>query len=131
MDTGIFNIYASTSHDKLPALKTEIINEIKKICESITSDEVERAKTQIRTSIYLSQEKSSYKSEEIGKNFAIFHKYISTEKTMEYLSAIQISDIIEVARTIFATKPTLAVIGSNPNILDYNSICYDLTLERS
>ena len=41
---------------------------------------MQRAKSQIKTSILMAEERSEYKSEEIGKNFALFKKYFPTAK---------------------------------------------------
>ncbi|WP_341762056.1 pitrilysin family protein [Candidatus Tisiphia endosymbiont of Thecophora atra] len=127
-DSGIFGIYASTNHDKLPFLAEQLINEIKKISTDIKDSEIDRAKVQLKTSIYIAQEESSYKSEEIGKNFAVFGKYIPTEQTIEYIMNITKQDIINIANKIFVTKPTLSIIGPKPLAIDYQELCHKLAL---
>ncbi|MDR0774489.1 MAG: insulinase family protein [Rickettsia sp.] len=127
-DSGIFGIYASISHDKLPFLAEQLVNEIKKISTDIKDSEIDRAKVQLKTSIYIAQEESSYKSEEIGKNFAVFGKYIHTEQTIEYIMNITKQDIINIANKIFVTKPTLSIIGPKPLAIDYQELCHKLAL---
>ncbi|WP_342278844.1 pitrilysin family protein [Candidatus Tisiphia endosymbiont of Myopa tessellatipennis] len=127
-DSGIFGIYASTNHDKLPFLAEQLVNEIKKISTDIKDSEIDRAKVQLKTSIYIAQEESSYKSEEIGKNFAVFGKYIPTEQTIEYIMNITKQDIINIANKIFVTKPTLSIIGPKPLAIDYQELCHKLAL---
>ncbi|WP_375327301.1 M16 family metallopeptidase [Candidatus Tisiphia endosymbiont of Nemotelus uliginosus] len=125
-DSGIFSIYASTNHDKLPLLMAELVNEIKKVCSNIKDFELERAKVQLKASIYMAQEKSSYKSEEIGKNFAVFGKYIPTQETITNIMNITTEDIANIAKQIFVTKPTLSVIGPTPLTIDYHKLCKEL-----
>ncbi|WP_375332896.1 M16 family metallopeptidase [Candidatus Tisiphia endosymbiont of Psammoecus bipunctatus] len=127
-DSGIFGIYASTNHDKLPFLAEQLVNEIKKISTDIKDSEIDRAKVQLKTSIYIAQEESSYKSEEIGKNFAVFGKYIPTEQTIEYIMNITKQDIINIANKIFVTKPTLSIIDPKPLAIDYQELCHKLAL---
>lgn len=127
-DSGIFGIYASTNHDKLPFLAEQLVNEIKKISTDIKDSEIDRAKIQLKTSIYMAQEKSSYKSEEIGKNFAVFGKYIPTEQIIEHIMNITKQDIINIANKIFVTKPTLSIIGPKPLAIDYQELCHKLAL---
>ncbi|WP_375330882.1 M16 family metallopeptidase [Candidatus Tisiphia endosymbiont of Oplodontha viridula] len=127
-DSGIFGIYASTNHDKLPFLAEQLVNEIKKISTDIKDSEIDRAKVQLKTSIYIAQEESSYKSEEIGKNFAVFGKYIPTKQTIEYIMNITKQDIINIANKIFVTKPTLSIIGPKPLAIDYQELCHKLAL---
>ncbi len=126
-DSGVFGIYASTNHEKLPFLVEQIVNEIHKISIDIKDLEIDRSKIQLKTSIYMAQEKSSYKSEEIGKNFAIFKKYIPTSQTIEHIMDTTKQDIINMARKIFVTKPTLSIIGPKPFAIDYQKLCHELT----
>ncbi|KAJ6644985.1 putative zinc protease [Pseudolycoriella hygida] len=125
-DSGIFGIYASTNHDKLLLLITQLITEIKKISANIQELELSRAKIQLKSNIYMAQEKSSYKSEEIGKNFAVFGKYLPLEEIIENIMNITTNDILHIANQIFVTKPTLSVIGPKPLIIDYHQLCEDL-----
>ncbi|WP_341789468.1 pitrilysin family protein [Rickettsia endosymbiont of Polydrusus tereticollis] len=118
-DSGVFTIYASTAHDKLELLSTELINEVKKIMESVQESEIIRAKTQLRSNIYMAQEKPAYKSEEIGKNYAIFNKYISIDEIMELIMNITAADILKIAGKIFSTVPTLGIIGPEVKNVDY------------
>lgn len=127
-DSGIFGIYASTNHDKLPFLAEQLVNEIKKISTDIKDSEIDRAKIQLKTSIYMAQEKSSYKSEEIGKNFTVFGKYIPTEQTIEHIMNITKQDLINIANKRFVTKPTLSIIGPKPLAIDYQELCHKLAL---
>lgn len=112
-DSGVFTIYASMAHDKLELLAAELKNEIKRMTEIVTEEEIIRAKTQLRSNLQIAQEKVSYKSEEIGKNYAVFGKYISPEEIMEIIMNIKADDIIKTASKIFSTNATSAVIGPN------------------
>lgn len=130
-DSGVFGIYASTNHDKLTLLSTELINEIKKISTVVEDVELERAKVQLKASIYMAQEKSSYKSEEIGKNFAAFGKYIPIEEIIEIIMNITPRDVINIAQQIFATSPTLSIIGPTPLMIDYQKLCAKLNCSNT
>jgi len=110
-DSGVFTIYASTAHDKLELLAVELKNEIKRMSEIVTGEEIIRAKTQLRSNLQMAQEKVAYKSEEIGKNYAVFGKYISPEEIMEIIMNIKADDIIKTAGKIFSTTATSAIIG--------------------
>lgn len=111
-DSGVFTIYASTAHDKLELLASELKNEIKRMTEIVTQEEIIRAKTQIRSNLQMAQEKVAYKSEEIGKNYAVFGKYISAEEIMEIIMNITAEDITKTAGKIFSTNTTSAIIGT-------------------
>jgi len=112
-DSGVFTIYASTAHEKLELLAKELKNEIARMTESVTEEEIIRAKTQVRSNLQMAQEKVAYKSEEIGKNYAVFGKYISPEEIMGIIMNIKASDIIQTANKIFDTTTSSAIIGLN------------------
>lgn len=112
-DSGIFTLYASTAHDKLELLNAELKSEIKRMTEVVTEEEITRAKTQLKSNLQMAQEKVAYKSEEIGKNYAVFGKYISPEDIMEIIMNIKADDIIKTASKIFGGTSASAIIGPN------------------
>ncbi|AGJ02627.1 zinc protease [Rickettsia prowazekii str. Breinl] len=112
-DSGVFTIYASTAHNKLELLYREIKNEIIKITETVSTEEIIRAKMQLRSNLQMAQEQNTYKSEEIGKNYSVFGKYILPEEIIEIITNIRADDIINTANKIFSGTTTLAIIGPN------------------
>ena len=125
-DSGIFGIYASTSHEKLPLLTENLISEIKKLEGDIKAEEIERAKVQLKTSIYIAQEKTAYKSEEIGKNFAVFGRMIPIEESIEYIMSTNKQNLVDVYNKTFTTKPTLSIMGPSPSVIDYHKLTSQL-----
>jgi predicted Zn-dependent peptidase len=110
-DNGVFSIYAGTSHDKAPDVIEKIIDEINKSLDTISEDELMRAKNQIEASILMSEEKTAFKSEEIGKNYILFKKYISSNEVINKVKEVQIHDLRDVASKIFCSKPSVSVIS--------------------
>ncbi len=76
----------------------------------------------MKTSIYIAQEKSSYKSEEIGKNFAVFGRMIPIEESLDHIMSTNRQDLKDVYNKIFVTKPTLSIIGPKPSVIDYQKL---------
>ena len=111
-DSGIFSIHASTDHNNVQDLLENISSEIQKIQANISEDELNRAKSQIESNIYMAEEKPEYKSEEVGRNFSLFGKYFTNKEIMEIISATKISDLIFSAQKIFASPSTLSIVGA-------------------
>jgi len=118
-DSGVFSIYASTDHKNVNELLDSLVIEIKKIQEHISEEELQRAKAQIKTSILMAEERSEYKSEEIGKNFALFKKYFPTNEVIDVIMETKTSHLIASAKKIFISKPTLSIVGSLPKNFDF------------
>ena len=125
-DTGIFSIYAAADHRHVKIMVDKIVEEINKIKVNISEDELIRAKAQIESNIYMAEEKTEYKSEEVGKNFALFGKYFSAKQVIDIVSATQIKDLKSSANKIFSTPPTLATVGDKLDNFDFNNMCNKL-----
>ena len=125
-DSGIFTIGASADHDNVTLLLENIILEINKVKTDITEEELVRAKAQIESNIYMAEEKSEYKSEEVGKNFALFGQYFSAKEVMYIIKITTISDLMKSANKIFSTHPTLSIVGSALDNFDFASMKSDL-----
>ncbi|MCB0745228.1 MAG: insulinase family protein, partial [Ignavibacteriae bacterium] len=114
-DSGIFGISASCEHNRQQELTDSIFEEINKIQDFISEEELDRAKSQIETSIHMAEEKPEYKSEEIGKNFALFGKFISSEEVIDTVNKTCAKDLTDIATKIFSSPISLAKIGPNDN----------------
>lgn len=109
-DTGLFSLYAGTSHENLAKVHELLLEEKDKICDKVNDEELARAKSQIKASIIMAEEKPSYKSEEIGKSYALYGEYEGPEKVVEYVNATTTSDIENIAKRIFDSKASLSVV---------------------
>lgn len=125
-DSGLISIYAASDHDNVIAVIDNIVNEIHKIKLDISEEELERAKAQIESNIYMAEEKPEYKSEEIGKNFALFGKYFPAKEVMNVVSKTTINDLTKTAQKVFSSKPTLSIVGAPLKGFDFNSLSSDL-----
>lgn len=119
-DSGIFSIYTGSDQQNVEKLLNNLIIEIHKIREHISEEELQRAKSQIKTSILIAEERPEYKSEEIGKNFALFGKYFSTDDVLDVIMNINTRNLTECAKKIFASKLTLSIVGEMPESFDLN-----------
>jgi predicted Zn-dependent peptidase len=121
-DSGIFSIYAASDHKNVPLMIEKIIEEISKIKTTISHEELDRAKAQIESNIYMAEERPEYKSEEIGKNFSLFGKYFSAKEVMDVISSTQIINLEQSANKIFKSEPTLAIVGDELIGFNFNDM---------
>ncbi len=126
-DNGLFSLYAGTSHDNVMKVALHMVDEIKKIRDLLDQEELERAKNQIKVSIMMAEEKTSFKSEEIGKNYSLFQKFISVEDVLKEISNTTTLDIIRIANKVFSSKPCISVVGAKTSLV--NSTVIEQNLE--
>ena len=110
-DSGVFLISAATSPDKCNKLLTTTGDEIKKISENITKEELQRAKTQFLASIKMGKESSNSRLQKLGSDILIFDRVSPDEEIINKIEAVQKSSLLDFAGKIFTAKPTLAMIG--------------------
>jgi len=111
-DTGTFGIHAATGADDVAELVPVIIEELKRAAQSITLEETDRARAQIRAHLLMSNESPSARSGQNARQLLLFGRLITNEELMERLNAIspqRISDLAE--RLFFQSSPTIAAVG--------------------
>ncbi|PCJ24952.1 MAG: peptidase M16 [Rickettsiales bacterium] len=121
-DSGTFSISAAADHNNIAVLLENIVIEVNKIKTDISEEELKLAKAQIETNIYMAEERSEYKSEEVGKNFALFRKYSPIEEVMDIVLSTTTDDLHAMAAEIFASNPTLSIVGAPQKDVSFNNI---------
>jgi predicted Zn-dependent peptidase len=120
-DTGLFMIHAGAGREHLSELVKVINQEKEQICLNITQEELDRAKAQVRSSLLMADEKTGYKSEEIGKNYSIFGRFFLTKDILEVIDSVTTKDIINIAGKIFSSKASISLVGPDLKDINYKS----------
>jgi predicted Zn-dependent peptidase len=121
-DSGIFSIYAATDHQHVSILIDNILSEINKVRTYISEDEMNRTLAQVKSNILMAEERTSYKSEEVGKNFALFSRHFPISEIIDAILSITTKDVLNMANVIFSSKPTLTIVGKCPADFNFNKI---------
>lgn len=121
-DTGMFGIYAGTGSKETAELIPVVCDEIGKICQGITDQELLRAKTQMKASVLMSLESTSSRAEQLARQLLVFGREIPTEETVSRIESINSDAILRVAKRIFSSTPTLAALGPIDNVENYDRI---------
>ena len=116
--SGVFGFYAGTSPKDVDQLLEASLIEWKKIKEFISSEELDRAKSQMKSGFIMGQESNSSRSEYFAKNMISFRKLIETKEVIRSIENISISSIYDLCEKLLnSAKPVLSVIGPNANSL--------------
>lgn len=110
-DSGIFGICASTTSDNVQKVVSLSLDEISLLINGITQQELDRAKQQIKSSVAMSQERNSYKAEEIAKNIAFKGRYIDADEIINKIQEISIEDLCSMGQKIFASTKSFSAVG--------------------
>lgn len=111
-DTGLFGLHAATSEDDLGALMPVILDELTAASETISDEEVARARAQIRAGLMMALESPAARAGQIARQILIHNRVISMEEVTQKIEAVTTADIRRVARETFqGTTPTLTAVG--------------------
>jgi len=121
-DDGQFGIYAGTGPDKLPELIPVICDEIGKISESITEEELNRAKAQLRSSILMARESMMSRADQNAKSLLLHGKLRDPNDIIAAVNKVNTETLLSVSKKIFASNPTLAALGPLDHLEDFNKI---------
>ncbi len=121
---GTFNVYVATSSDKINECISVISSEMRKAMDSITEDEIQRARSQVRAGLLMSQESSISRAEKLSGNLGAYGRYIYIEEIMEKINNADKAQLKNVMTKFFDTnnKPTLATIGKLDKLYAYEDV---------
>jgi predicted Zn-dependent peptidase len=123
-DSGMFGIYAATSDDKVNELVDVACGEIHKLTNDLKQEELDRAKTQVKTGMMMSRESTVNRAEKLAGNLAVFGRYITPEETIEEIEQITIDDLQTFAHGLLQQKDsvTVASLGKIDKLYKYEDI---------
>ncbi|WHQ46944.1 MAG: insulinase family protein [Candidatus Midichloria sp.] len=129
-DLGIFSIYSATNPDSVNELIKATAEQMKLAANSITKEELKRAKAQVRASLLMSQESSASRAERIAWHYAAYGRIIPLEEIIDRIEAISIYDIKSTLLKILSNEklPTVAAIGKLKKLMPYEDIRAKFTL---
>jgi predicted Zn-dependent peptidase len=121
-DTGLFGIYAGTSPEMAADLVPVIADELHKMTDSISDDELSRARAQLKTGVLMSLESTTARVEQLGRQLLIFDRSIPTTELIEKIDAIDKDAVRRVLEKTLCGDITLATVGDNSHVPSFESL---------
>lgn len=122
-DTGLFGIYLVAPEDKLQDAMGLTIDHIARLGQSVTDDEVERAKTQLKANMLIQLDSFSNVAEDIGRQILTYGRRMPPAEMFARINALTTQDIRNTANKLLIDEDhALAAIGPINSLPDYNWI---------
>ncbi len=122
-DTGIFGIYSATSPDKVNEYTEAVANEIINCEKSLTSQEIDKAKKQLKAGLLMSSESPVARMNQIARQISIYGRVIDISETLEKIDAIKKHHISNfVSETFKSNKLTISALGAISELSDQDVI---------
>jgi predicted Zn-dependent peptidase len=125
-DTGLFAIYAGTKHGQ----ENEVVEYIYQILDDLktkglTTDELHKAKEQLKGSLMLGLESTNNRMSRLGRNELLLNRQFTLDEIIKKVDKITLDGVNRLARKIFSSPMSLALIspdGKIPSSFRRNSI---------
>lgn len=114
IDSGVFTIYTGTAPkqtEEVLKVSMDVIGDI--VTNGLTESELRKGKEQLKGSLILSLESTSSRMNRLGKNELMLGKHYSLDEIIARIEAVQLDQIRELTREVFAQPFALAMVGQS------------------
>jgi predicted Zn-dependent peptidase len=121
-DGGLFGIYAGTGETEVTEVMPVICEEMRKVCDAVAADEVDRARAQLKASLLMALESTSSRAEQLARQLMIFNRPVPVAEIIERVEAVDIEAVLRAARRLIASRPTFTTLGRVAKVDSYEKI---------
>ena len=118
-DTGMFGVHAATGQGDIAKLVPVILDELRKAGESISEEELNRARAQYRAGLLMSSESAASRASQIARQIMLYGRPVAMEELVDRLANITTARLSDLAGRLFSTRPTVAAIGPIAKLASY------------
>lgn len=112
-DTGLWGVYAGTDKSHLNEVIDISIDEMRNLPITLTADELQRAKAQLKGNLILALESTSNKMTNIAKQEIYYGRYYSPAEVISLVESVTLDNIKDLAQRLVGDNP-LAVTVYGP-----------------
>jgi predicted Zn-dependent peptidase len=123
VDGGLFTIYAGTGEEEAGQLMPVMCEEIRKVSDGFSADELARARAQLKAGILMGMESTSNRCEQAARHLMTYGRSLSPEELVQSIESVSVTDVLEAAQMIFGSTPTVATLGALETVPSYDEIC--------
>ncbi len=122
-DSGILGVASATGPEQVAELVPVIIEELKKVTQNITQEEVTKVRNQIRAGLLMSLESPTARSGQLARQQILFGRPVAMQETLERINKIDAKRVKQIALELIQdAKPTVAALGPIEKMPDYQTI---------
>lgn len=123
---GLFGIYAGTGEAEAAELLPAVCDEILKIRQSVTKEELVRAKAQLKAGILMSMETTTTRAEQNAAQLLAFGRLKEKEEILDKIVNTTENDVTDLAERMFSQTPSLACLGPVKHVMSYDKLAETL-----
>ena len=113
-DTGCLAVYAGTSKESAPKVVQSVLREFRDLKEvPVTTEELVRAKAQLKGSLMLSLESSMARMSNLARQEMYYDRFYGMDEITDRIEAVQIEDVQKVAQEFFVSDQIAVTVLGN------------------
>jgi predicted Zn-dependent peptidase len=113
-DTGCLSVFAGTSQEWAPKVVESVVGEFRNLkTESVSEEELSRAKAQLKGSLMLSLESSTARMSNLARQEMYFDRFFSLDEIIERIESVSADQLQGMAEDLFQQdKIAVTVLGN-------------------
>jgi predicted Zn-dependent peptidase len=118
-DTGILGIYAGCDPERIEELMSVMGKETLNFAKTVTEEELQLAKSQIKGNIILAMESTDSRMNRLAKSEFYFGRHVIVDEILKSLDKVSLKDLVEISEQLLVPgKYTIVALGSVDEKLD-------------
>ena len=111
-DTGVWTVYTGTDRRRVSEVVNIIIDQMRGLSASLTIDELQKAKNQLKGNLILALESTSSKMVNLARQEMYFEKYFTTADIINAVESVTLENLKELSQRLVGNNPfALTVYG--------------------
>ncbi|HYH39630.1 MAG TPA: pitrilysin family protein [Azospirillum sp.] len=121
-DGGLFGVYAGTGEGEVEELVPVVCDEIVKVADGVSEDELARARAQMKAGTLMALESTMSRCEQLGQQLLVYGRPIPVEEIVTRIEGVDAAAITAAARRLRQCRPTVAALGPVHRLEAYDRI---------
>eukprot|EP00743_Colponemidia_sp_Colp-15_P001325 GILK01001452.1.p1 GENE.GILK01001452.1~~GILK01001452.1.p1 ORF type:complete len:518 (-),score=76.55 GILK01001452.1:181-1533(-) len=125
-DSGLFGIHGSAPHDKGAELTDVLVQQLKGMTSTLDAQELNRAKNQLKSSVFYNLESRVVLFEDLGRQVLTFGTHTGPAEEVKKIDKITAEDVMKAAKMVLSSNPTVVALGEISSVPRFETIAKKL-----
>lgn len=112
-DAGLFLFYSKVTHGNFIPFLNTLLSDMVDLAKNLQRSELERAKNQLKSNIFMALEQRTIKSNDIGSQIMFYGRRMPSEHIVAQIDKLTVDDAKQILKRTLTSKPTLVSYGQN------------------
>jgi len=126
-DSALFGVYGTTTPEHSVEMTEVLVTELLRMQSAVAPEELERAKNQLKSSVYYQLENRHLQLEDMCRQLSVYGKIETPHTVASWIEAVTGDDVTRVANKLLKTPLTMASYGDLRDLPRYDQVASVIT----